>query len=121
MGHPVRKLQVDTPPMALERRSYARNLRVSGTLPGKLIDYDRHEPIHAVATDVSRSGLGIMVQVVLRPGQILTLVTGDKNLSLRVVHTYPHLTRVGSFICGLELIEGNHNLESIFAAGGCLL
>jgi hypothetical protein len=121
MGQPLKKLQVDAPPVMLEKRAFARNMRVNGSLPGKLIDYDRHEPIRAVATDVSRNGLGIMVEKVLQPGQILTMVMSGRNLSFKVIHTYPHLTRVGHFICGLELMDRNDNLESIFAANGCLL
>ena len=121
MRLPARKLLVDAPPGALEKRSYARNLRVSGILPGKLIDFDRHEPIRAVATDVSRDGIGIMVDKILQPGQVLTMVMSGKNVTLKVIHTYPHLTRVGHFICGLELVDRTDNLESIFAANGCLL
>lgn len=121
MGQPVRKLQVDVPPLVLEQRSYARNLRVNGSLPGKLIDFERHESIRAFATDVSRNGLGILVDKILQPGQMLTMVMSGKNLNLKVVHTYPHLTRVGHFICGLELVDRTDNLESIFAANGCLL
>jgi hypothetical protein len=121
MGLPVRKLQVDAPPVAVERRSYARNLRVNGSLPGKLVDYERHDVIQAVATDVSRNGVGIMVNRLLQPGQILTMVMAGKNLSLKVIHSYPHLTRSGHFICGLECQDRTENLESIFSASGCLL
>lgn len=121
MGLPARKLQVDAPPVAVERRSYARNLRVNGSMPGKLVDFERHEVIQAVAMDVSRNGLGIMVDRVLQPGQLLTLAMSDKNLVLKVIHTYPHLTRTGYFICGLECQERGENLESIFSACGCLL
>lgn len=121
MGLPARKLQVDAPPVAVERRSYARNLRVNGSMPGKLIDYERHDVVQATATDVSRHGVGIMVDRVLQPGQILTMVMAGKNITLKVIHTYPHLTRVGFFICGLECQDRNENLESIFSVSGCLL
>jgi hypothetical protein len=121
MGHPARKTVGEAKPLVLEKRVSARNSRVTGSLPGKLIDYERHDAIRATAMDVSRNGLGIMVDRLLTPGQILTMVMSGKNLSFKVIHTYPHLTRVGHFICGLELQDGNENLESIFAANGCLL
>lgn len=106
-----------------ESRYFPRFHNVVGPFPGRFITKEEAE-VTARVLDVSRDGLGILVEKPIRAGDVLDLeVTDDagKRIAMTIVYCVPDLIHKNSFRVGLRRVgTAAENLVNIFSSRGCL-
>lgn len=101
-----------------ERRLNTRR-RLTGLLPGKIIDKDS-QVISCRPVDVSKDGVGILAEDILEEGMTLTLQSPNGDIELEVMWKKQDYGKQNLFRYGLVTKDSSNNLENIFLAAGCL-
>jgi hypothetical protein len=106
-----------------EQRWIPRYHSVIGDYHAQLIQGSGSEAreVKARVIDVSRDGLGILVNEALNPGTHLTLIIEDKQIQLQVVYCVKDLIHYDNHRCGLQRMASAENLVNLFSAAGCSL
>ena len=102
----------------LEKRSLNRK-RLTGLLPGGLFSHDK-ERINCKPIDVSEHGLSIISNMVLKPGDIITLDVKNNPISLQVAWSKPDFGKQDLHRYGLTSLEPSINLVELFEQKRCL-
>ena len=107
-------------PLFKEKRFSPRK-KLTGLMPGKLSVSDSDQPLSCRPVDVSRNGLGIIMDAQLKVSTELRLDAGDKSIILKVAWSQPDFGRRDLFRYGLVCLDSNEDLESLFTKKGCLV
>ncbi len=107
-------------PLFKERRFNPRR-GLTGLLPGKLIVSATGRALSCRPVDVSRDGMGIIVDEQLAPGTEVELHMAEGSLLLKVAWGQPDFGRRDLFRYGLVSLERHADLERLFADSGCLV
>ena len=83
-------------------------------IPVRLVDDETQAGIFCQIYDVNRAGLGVITQQMLPIGKIVKLVTLNGDVKFQVVWCEEPKTAEVSFNCGLDLVDGQHDLEKMF-------
>lgn len=110
-------------PLLKEKRLSDRN-KLSGLLPGRLTIENIKPNTICRPIDVSKHGLGIIIQAMVKEGMNATLEyisKGESNIvRLEVVWAKPDFGKQDLYRAGLATIDQNVDLEQIFLQTGCL-
>lgn len=87
-----------------------------GDLSGKIIIAATGKISRCLALDVSETGLKLMSFESMAPGTDLILRVDDKDIPLRVIWVSERQGDVEHFVCGVESLDRNQGLESLFVA-----
>ncbi|MDB2447096.1 PilZ domain-containing protein [bacterium] len=102
-----------------ERRLNTRR-RLTGLLPGKIVDTKKEEDVSCRPVDISKDGIGILTEDQLEQGDILNLMGPDLQVELKVMWKKQDYGKQSLFRYGLVTTDNSVNLENIFMAAGCL-
>jgi len=89
----------------------------SGKIPGRIYAADKAVQLQATSFDISKSGLGLVVDEMLAPGERIWLITDQVGVKFEVRHCGPK-SGVSGFLCGLALIDSSEAIDDLFAAAG---
>jgi len=103
-----------------DNRADHRNGNLTGQLPGRLVDPDTGEQIGAHALDVSRTGMAVLIDFYIPPGEYLELVFPEYTLRFDVMYCALDPDTKETHRCGLMLHESTVDVEGLFAKHGCI-
>lgn len=103
-----------------EGRSYPRRPLKGGQIQGRLVHHDMVNDIPALAVDVSPSGLGVLLDAPLAPGENVWLIVDGRVIRLTVRHCAKRRAAEDHYHCGLVSGGSWENIERIFARLGCI-
>lgn len=107
-------------PLFSEKRMEQRK-RLTGLLPGRLKTSTGLD-VSCQPVNVSQNGLGILTDLPLSTGDVVTLFLRDESVDLKVVWIKEDFGRREFKRYGLESSKTESiNLESIFIDAGCLV
>ena len=102
-----------------ERRLNTRR-RLTGLLPGKIVDKDKDNVIHCRPVDISKDGIGILTELELEQGAILHLTSSEQDIELKVMWKKQDFGKANLTRYGLVTSDSSINLENVFLRAGCL-
>ncbi len=70
--------------------------------------------------DVSRDGLGILLEREVRAGETYDLEVDGKGIRVKVVYCIRDLIHAGAYRVGMQRVGSTENLVSLFAAQKCI-
>jgi hypothetical protein len=103
-----------------ERRLTQRR-RLTGLLPGRLINVGTGQDLAVKPVDVSRNGLGIIVSQELELETEVRLQIQDRHVSMKVAWGQPDFSKSDRFRYGLIAISPEDDIEEEFIQSGCLV
>lgn len=104
---------------SFEKRTSSRK-RLSGLLPGKLIDDSTHKIVSCKPIDLNSSGLGLIISERFSVGHVFTLDSGTSSVKLKVVWIQRDFGKNDLFRYGLITLDTDVDLVEIFTKAGCL-
>jgi hypothetical protein len=110
---------VSTSVVLKERRLKARK-KLTGLLPGRMVNMSTERPISCRPIDISDFGLGILTADELPMGTQLVLVLPQKSVKFKVVWVAEDFGKNNLKRYGLASEEQDVNVEVLFTEAGCL-
>lgn len=104
-------------PLTVEKRRTQRK-RLTGLLPGMMTNHNG-EQLDARPVDISQVGLGIVTNLILEKGAILTLKTHNQVIELQVSWGKKDFGKNDLYRYGLTAVDAS-DLEAVFGDAGCL-
>ena len=106
--------------MKLKERRLNTRSRLTGILPGKIINKELDSIINCRPVDISEDGLGILTEQQLENGLILHLTSSELDIEMKVMWKKQDFGKANLLRYGLICSDTNINLEDIFQKAGCL-
>lgn len=106
-------------PMFFEKRAERRR-RLTGLLPGPIYVGEAEESLDCKPVDVSKDGLGIVTNLIMKDGTELTLKTKEGKIKLAVAWGQPDFGKRDLYRYGLKVVGEEFDMQEIFIEGGCL-
>lgn len=103
-----------------ERRLTQRQ-RLTGLLPGRLVRKSDGTDLACKPIDVSRNGLGILLDKELTPGEEVTLMVRDNPIVLQVAWIQPDFGKDDQIRYGLVAVDPSQDVEQTFVQAGCIV
>ena len=82
--------------------------------PAKLVHVNSEREILAEPLDISRIGLGCIVNLHVEVGDVIVLEFPNRMIRLIVRNCVPTVTNKDKYRCGLEIVEDNCDLHEIY-------
>lgn len=102
------------------KRGFPRYREVKENFPGRFESEDNGTELSIKVLDVSRDGLGILVDEWLEAGNTVKMHLNDREILFSVVYCNPDLIYPDRYRCGLHRYGSQENLVNLFAAVDCL-
>lgn len=104
----------------ISQRVETKRYLLKGFLPGRLMDAACQLQIVARPIDVSRRGLGLIVNQSIKVGTFVWFQVDDKKIKLELAYCHSHLGIDNAFKCGFFTKDPDCSLEDIFLRKGLL-
>jgi hypothetical protein len=108
------------PPLVNDREArQAPRFRLTDLqLPGQLVVSESGQALLALAVDVARGGLGVVIGAALPKDTLVSYHVAGETVPMRVCWHWEQ--KPGRFRHGLQVLDGRYDLEEIFFALGCI-
>jgi hypothetical protein len=103
-----------------ERRIVNRR-RLTGLLPGRMVNAETGKDMAVKPVDISPNGLGIIIDSELEPGMEIHLKIKDRDIKFQVAWGQPDFGKNDRFRYGLVTLEPSDDIEKEFLESGCLV
>ncbi len=103
-----------------ERRTMNRR-QLTGLLPGRMINIETGKDMAVKPIDISPNGLGIIIDLELKPGQEIHLSIKEGHIAFKVAWGQPDFGKSDRFRYGLVTINPDDDVEKEFLNAGCLV
>lgn len=106
-------------PLFKEKRFSPRR-KLTGLLPGRLIETESGNELRCSLVDVSQHGLGLKTKEEIRPGTTIILRMERQEIRLKVAWVQRDFGKQDLFRVGLLSCDPEVSVDDVFAEEGCL-
>jgi hypothetical protein len=104
----------------ISQRTETKRYLLKGFLPGRLMDATGQLQIQARPIDVSRRGLGLIINQAIQIGTHVWFQFDDKKIKLELAYCHSHLGIDNAFKCGFFTKDPDLSLEELFLRKGLI-
>jgi len=92
---------------------------LSGKIPGRVYAAEKALLLRAKSYDISKTGLGLVIDAMLSPGDRIWLITDEIGMKFEVRHC-GQKKGVDGYFCGLVALTPGDEVESLYAKAGII-